>query len=118
MPRFKTPMRAAAVALLLLPTLVGARSSSDDETWINRYVESARRAASAEASGSPGRQVALGELRDRQGAKVRVTLRDGRLRRGQVERIEGDALLLRVNLPSGYARLRLLSSRIHNIVLE
>jgi hypothetical protein len=117
MPRLRNALPATLAALLLLPATSGARST-DDETWIARYVESARRAASTEANGTSGRQVALADLNGRQGAKVRVTLRDGRLRRGQVERIEGDALLLRVNLPSGYARLRLTAPRIRDIVLE
>lgn len=115
MYRFIVALLAAAA---LLNPAAGNANPQEDERWISRYVAENKRPAAKPAATGSARRVEFAQLSGMQGQDVRVVLADGRSRRGRVERADGRTLTLRVNLPSGYARLRLGPSQIQHISQE
>lgn len=104
-------------AALVIPA-PGKASQQDDERWISRYVADNKRVATRTPASGASKRIEFAQLSSMQGQEVRVVMSDGRSRRGRVERADGRMLTLRVNLPSGYARLRLAPSQIQYIGQE
>lgn len=98
--------KAGALALCcaaMLGTGAARAAGESDEAWIAAYM------ARADAPGAPRpalreAEIAFDELRDWEGRRVRVMLRDGRERRGTVEGVDGQVVLLRTQLDTGFFR--------------
>lgn len=87
----------------LLATGAACAAGQSDEAWIAAYM------ARANAPGVPGTdlreaEIAFDQLDAWQGRRVRVMLRDGRERRGTVEGVDGQVVLLRTQLDTGFFR--------------
>lgn len=97
---------AGALALCcatLMATGAARAAGEADEAWIAAYM--ARGGAPGTAASDPREaDIAFDRLDDWQGRRVRVVLRDGRERRGIVEGVDGQVVLLRTQLDTGFFR--------------
>jgi hypothetical protein len=75
-----------------------APSADEDEVWIERFVQAQPRAV--EAAAAPP-TIAFSELPGLQGAELAITLRDGRVRRGALERADRSSLVLQQSMGGG-----------------
>lgn len=75
-----------------------APGADEDEAWIERYVQAQPRAVEAETTPPT---IAFSELPGLQGAQLAVTLRDGRVRRGVLERADRASLVLQQSMSGG-----------------
>jgi hypothetical protein len=90
----------------------------EDERWIERYMASAPAAAAPAAAAADGAALAFAALGQHRGRSVRVLLRDGRERRGVVERADGEVAELSAAVKGGRFSYRLERSQVLRIQLE
>lgn len=102
-------MRSAFLLLLLaLSASINAQSparpripgAQEDLAWLDRYLD-ANAAGSRRAQVHTGNEIAFNSLPDRIGARVAVTLRDGRSRAGVLTSADAQRARLRVRLAAG-----------------
>lgn len=102
-------MRAVCLLVLLAcPAAVAAQASSssripsaqEDLAWLDRYLD-ANAAGSRRTPIHTGNEIAFNGLPDRIGARIAVSLRDGRSRTGVLASADAQRARLRVRLTSG-----------------
>lgn len=102
---------ALAMTLMCACWGAGAAQAGDDEAWIDAFM--LRQTTQADATPQAG--LAFGDLASLVGDPVRLELRDGRERRGTVERVEGNRATLRSKAPTGYFSYTVERSEIRRI---
>lgn len=106
--------------LMLVLALAGWASTAsaageEDEAWISRYVASAKAPGVALAV---EQSVGYDQLSSFVGHRVRVNLRDGRERRGIVERVDRSGALLRSQFSGGFFRYTLSRDDVRDIRVD
>jgi len=108
-------MGLAGLALWALAAV--AMASSEDETWIERYMSEPGRGAQPAAIRS-GYRIAWGDLGRFIGMPVKVSTDSGSNLHGRIERADEREILLRAQLHGGYADLVLRRDQVIDTELE
>lgn len=90
----------------------------EDERWIERYLGSAPKAVASQRQVDSGESLAFDALRQHLGRNVRVRLRDGRERRGLLERADGQTAQLSADVKGGRFSYSLRRDQVLRIQLE
>lgn len=114
----RLPYRLArAVLLALLGTAACfAQTPAEDEAWIERAMQARPKASTG--AGSATATVAFSELSGLAGVPLRVTLRDGRVRHGTLDRADREGLVLQQSLKGGSYAFRVPRGEVARIVRE
>ena len=109
-----------AIGMLLLAGTAAAQTPvvDEDERWIERYMAAAPAARSATAPVAGGDSLAFDALRQHLGRSLRVRLRDGRERRGVLERADGQTAQLSADVKGGRFSYSLRRDQVVRIQLE
>ena len=108
------------VGLLLWAGMGMAQTAApdEDERWIERYLGSAPKAVANQRQADSGDSLAFDALRQHVGRSVRVRLRDGRERRGQLERADSQTAQLSADVKGGRFSYSLRRDQVVRIQLE
>jgi hypothetical protein len=93
-------LACAASAAAQSPARPRIPSAQEDLAWLDRYLD-ANAAGSRRVQLHTGDEIAFNSLPDRIGARIAVTLRDGRSRAGVLVAANGENARLRVRLAAG-----------------
>lgn len=104
--------------LLVWAGVCAAQTVDEDERWIERYMAAAPVAVASSRSTETGEALSFDALRQHLGSNVRVRLRDGRERRGVLERADGQTAQLIADVKGGRFSYSLRRDQVVRILLE